>query len=102
VPVLAACLTAAGTEDQAKPLQLRRPRVTRLHEMSLANKTRFHMTDGPAHEARDAEWARLADRPPETLRCLYTFDAAEKAPDQHAQGDPGGPGLMLQVTPIRR
>jgi len=81
--VLAACLTAAGTEDPAQTLQryerLRRPRVTRLQAMSRANKTRFHMPDGPAQEARDAEWARRADRSPEALRWLYTFDAdAEK------------------------
>jgi predicted dehydrogenase len=35
----------------------------------------LHMPDGPAREARDAEWARLADRSPEALRWLYTFDA---------------------------
>ena len=38
----------------------RRPRVTRLQEMSRANKTRFHLPDGLAQEARDAEWARAA------------------------------------------
>jgi len=77
--VLAACFTAAGTEDPAMTLQryerLRRPRVTRGQEMSRAIKTRFHMPDGPAQEARHAEWARLADRSPEALRWLYTFDA---------------------------
>jgi salicylate hydroxylase len=76
---LAACL-AAGADDPAGALRdyerLRLPRVTRLQEMSRANKTRFHMPDGPAQEARDAEWAKAADRSPDTLRWLYDFDAA--------------------------
>ena len=76
---LAACL-AAGAGDPAEALRhyerLRLPRVTRLQEMSRANKTRFHMPDGPAQEARDAEWAKAADRSPDALRWLYDFDAA--------------------------
>jgi salicylate hydroxylase len=76
---LAACL-AAGAGDPAEALRqyerLRLPRVTRLQEMSRANKMRFHMPDGPAQEARDAEWAKAADRSPDTLRWLYEFDAA--------------------------
>lgn len=76
---LAACL-AAGAADPAEALRhyerLRLPRVTRLREMSRANKTRFHMPDGPAQEARDAEWAQAADRSPDALRWLYYFDAA--------------------------
>jgi salicylate hydroxylase len=75
--VLAACLSA--TADPAEALRhyerLRLPRVTRLQEMSRANKTRFHMRDGPAQKARDAEWARAADRSPDALRWLYEFDA---------------------------
>jgi salicylate hydroxylase len=43
--------------------------------MSRANKTRFHLPDGPAQAARDAEWARAGDRSPEALRWLYGFDA---------------------------
>jgi salicylate hydroxylase len=76
---LTACL-AADPDDPAAALQryeaLRRPRVTKLQEMSRANKTRFHLPDGPAQEARDAEWARAADRWPEALRWLYDFDAS--------------------------
>jgi salicylate hydroxylase len=76
---LAACL-AAGADDPAEALRdyerLRLPRVTRLQEMSRANKTRFHMPDGPGQEARDAEWAKAADRSPDALRWLYDFDAA--------------------------
>jgi salicylate hydroxylase len=74
---LAACLLAV--DDPAGALRhyerLRLPRVTRLQEMSRANKTRFHMRDGPAQEARDAEWGRAADRSPDALRWLYEFDA---------------------------
>ncbi len=76
---LAACLAADGAGDPAKTLrryeELRRPRVTRLQELSRANKTRFHLPDGPAQEARDAEWARAGDRSPEALRWLFEFDA---------------------------
>src|SRR5271170_7186573 len=75
---LAACL-AAGAGDPAEALRryerLRLPRVTRLQEMSRANKIRFHLPDGPAQQARDAEWARATDRSPDTLRWLYDFDA---------------------------
>jgi 2-polyprenyl-6-methoxyphenol hydroxylase-like FAD-dependent oxidoreductase len=76
---LAACLGAGDAADQAEALrryeELRRPRVTRLQEMSRANKTRFHLPDGPAQRVRDAEWARAGDRSPEALRWLYEFDA---------------------------
>jgi salicylate hydroxylase len=80
---LAACLVAAGPTDPAETLRryerVRRPRVTRLQEMSRANKVRFHLPDGPAQEARDAEWARAGDRSPDALRWLYAFDAGEFA-----------------------
>src|SRR5207245_1370055 len=76
---LAACLAADGAGDPPRALrryeELRRPRVTRLQEMSRANKTRFHLPDGAAQEARDAEWARAGDRSPEALRWLFDFDA---------------------------
>src|SRR5271169_6494091 len=76
---LAACLVTAGNADPAATLrryeQLRLPRVTRLQDMSRANKTRFHMHDGPAQEARDAEWGRAGDRSPDALRWLYAHDA---------------------------
>src|SRR5712691_10020547 len=59
---LAACL-AASDSDPAGALrryeQLRLPRVTRLQQMSRANKRRFHLRDGPEQQARDAEWSRL-------------------------------------------
>ncbi len=62
----------------------RLPRVTRLQEMSRANKIRFHMPDGPAQQARDAEWARVnagaGDRAPDTLRWLYAHDPSAIEP----------------------
>jgi salicylate hydroxylase len=81
--VLAACLLA-GADGPAEALRryerLRLPRVTRLQEMSRANKIRFHMPDGPGQEARDAEWAKAADRSPDTLHWLYDFDATAVEP----------------------
>jgi salicylate hydroxylase len=75
---LASCLGAVG--DPADALRhyerLRLPRVTRLQQMSRANKTRFHMRDGPAQRARDSEWASSGDRSPDTLRWLYDYDSA--------------------------
>jgi salicylate hydroxylase len=85
---LAACLAAAGDGGPAAALhryeQLRLPRVTRLQELSRANKTRFHMPDGPAQQARDAEWARMnngaGDRSPDALRWLYAHDPGALEP----------------------
>jgi len=34
----------------------------------------YPLPDGPAQEARDAEWARAGDRSPEALRWLYDYD----------------------------
>ena len=80
---LAACLQA-DTADPAAALQryecLRLPRVTRLQDMSRANKLHFHMHDGAEQQARDAEWARAGDRSPDALRWLYDFDASELEP----------------------
>jgi salicylate hydroxylase len=74
---LAACLAAGAAEPVAALRQyeaLRLPRVSRLQQMSRANKTRFHLPDGPAQQARDREWADAGDRSPEALRWLYEFD----------------------------
>jgi salicylate hydroxylase len=81
-PALAACLAAGG--DVAASLrryeQSRLPRVSRLQAMSRANKTRFHMPDGPEQQARDADFARVGDRAPDTLRWLYDHDPAALEP----------------------
>jgi salicylate hydroxylase len=80
---LAACL-ASDSADPAAALtryaRLRLPRVTRLQAMSRANKTRFHLPDGPEQEARDREWARAGDRSPEALRWLFEHDPAALEP----------------------
>ena len=80
---LAASLVA-GSGDPADSLkryeQLRIPRVSRLQAMSRANKARFHMHDGPAQRARDADWARAGDRAPDNVRWLYDHDPAAPAP----------------------
>ena len=75
---LAACLRAAGDADPAGTLRdyerIRLPRVMLLQAMSRANKIRFHMPDGLAQRARDAEWAKAADRGAHALRWLYEHD----------------------------
>ena len=92
---LTACLKAGG--DPALALaryeRLRLPRVTRLQEMSRANKSRFHMRDGPTQVARDAEWRTSPDRNLETLHWLYGFDASalEAAPFGTGAGLCDGP-----------
>jgi salicylate hydroxylase len=79
---LAVCLRQ-WANDPAAALEryerLRLPRVTRLQQMSRANKLRFHMRDGPEQEARDTAWARAGDRSPEALRWLYSYDPAGNA-----------------------
>jgi 2-polyprenyl-6-methoxyphenol hydroxylase-like FAD-dependent oxidoreductase len=81
---LASCLrTFSDPADALRHYErLRLPRVTRLQQMSRANKTRFHMRDGPAQQARDSEWANSGDRSPDTLRWLYQFDTADVVPMQ--------------------
>jgi len=81
---LAACLRATGDVDPAATLRdyerLRLPRVMLLQAMSRANKIRFHMPDGLAQRARDAEWARAGDRGAHALRWLYEHDPAAVEP----------------------
>jgi salicylate hydroxylase len=74
---LAACLAQDAADPPAalrRYERLRLPRVTRLQQLSRANKVRFHLPDGPAQETRDWEWAEGGDRSPEALRWLYAFD----------------------------
>jgi salicylate hydroxylase len=74
---LTALLAAGG--DPAETLrryeQIRLPRVTRLQQMSRANKYRYHMPDGPEQEARDAALIATRERAPETMQWLFGFDA---------------------------
>ena len=60
--------------------QIRLPRVTRLQQMSRANKLRYHMPDGPEQEARDAAMVVNRERAPETMQWLFGFDASVIGP----------------------
>ena len=75
---LAACLAQHGAVPAALVAYeaLRRPRATRLQELSRANKTRFHLPDGPAQQARDAAMATAGDRQIAAMAWLYAHDAA--------------------------
>jgi salicylate hydroxylase len=77
---LTALLAVAGGQEPAETLrryeQIRLPRVTRLQQMSRANKHRYHMSDGPEQEARDAAMSATRERAPETMQWLFGFDAA--------------------------
>jgi salicylate hydroxylase len=55
---------------------LRKPRATRLQEMSAANRTRFHLPDGPEQQARDVQMATSGDRSLANIGWLYEHDAA--------------------------
>jgi salicylate hydroxylase len=77
---LAGCLLRFGRGDVAQALEfyeaLRRPRASRLQQMSRANKTRFHLPDGPRQQERDAEMAARGDRTIAQIGWLYGHDAA--------------------------
>jgi salicylate hydroxylase len=80
---LAALLAAGRGCDPAETLrryeELRLPRVTRLQQMSRANKHRYHMPDGPKQEARDAAMVATRERAPESMQWLFGFDAGAVA-----------------------
>jgi len=78
---LAALLAAGGdpVETLRRYEEIRLPRVTRLQEMSRANKHRYHMPDGPEQQARDAAMVANRERAPETMRWLFGFDAGAVA-----------------------
>jgi salicylate hydroxylase len=56
--------------------ELRKPRATRLQEASAANRTRFHLPDGPEQQKRDAAMANSGDRSIANIGWLYMYDAA--------------------------
>jgi salicylate hydroxylase len=77
---LAACLTHLADVDVGEALELyervRRPRATRLQELSAANKVRFHLPDGPDQEARDEEMSHgSTDWSINAVAWLYGHDA---------------------------
>jgi salicylate hydroxylase len=55
---------------------VRKPRATRLQEASAANRTRFHLPDGPDQQARDQAMATSGDRSIANIGWLYQHDAA--------------------------
>jgi salicylate hydroxylase len=75
---LAPCLRRAAAAPEALSLyeSVRRPRATRLQELSRLNKLRFHLPDGPRQQERDAELALRGDRSIEAIGWLYGHDAA--------------------------
>jgi 2-polyprenyl-6-methoxyphenol hydroxylase-like FAD-dependent oxidoreductase len=77
---LAACLLKFGAQDLPEALHgyemLRLRRASRLQALSEANKTRFHLPDGPAQQDRDAEMARgMTDWSLNAVAWLYGHDA---------------------------
>ena len=79
---LAACLSGARTSHIPDALRhyeaLRLPRASRVQALSETNKTRFHLPDGAAQQARDAEMAQGAtDWSLKAVAWLYGHDAAE-------------------------
>jgi salicylate hydroxylase len=75
---LAALLAKGGdpVETLRRYEQTRLPRVTRLQQMSRANKHRYHMQDGPEQIERDAAMVANRERSPETMQWLFGFDAS--------------------------
>ena len=81
--VIAACLADVDAADVATALRryeaLRLARTARVQGDSEANKTRHHLPDGPAQEARDAEMARGGtDFSAEAVAWLYGYDARDQ------------------------
>ncbi len=76
---LAACLTAAGdvAEGFARYEKMRLPRTAHIQGMAGANKTRFHLPDGPAQEERDSQMATGGtDWSLKAISWIYGYDAA--------------------------
>jgi salicylate hydroxylase len=79
---LAALLTAMPGDVPgvlARYETLRKPRATRLQEASAANRTRFHLHDGPEQQKRDAAMATSGDRSIANIGWLYMHDAGAVA-----------------------
>jgi salicylate hydroxylase len=57
--------------------EIRKPRATRLQEASANNRTRFHLPDGPAQQARDQAMAASGDRSIANIGWLYLHDASD-------------------------
>jgi salicylate hydroxylase len=55
---------------------VRKPRASRLQEMSAVNRKRFHLPDGPEQQERDQLMATSGDRTLAAVSWLYEHDAA--------------------------
>ena len=79
---LAACLSGIEPGEVAEALQryerLRLPRASRVQRMSVDNKRRFHLPDGPEQQERDAAMASGAtDWSLQAIGWLYAHDAGK-------------------------
>jgi salicylate hydroxylase len=69
--------------------RLRVPRVSRIHALSTANKTRFHLPDGPDQQRRDAQMAtESTDWSLKAVAWIYGHDATRVIDDEHATPKP--------------
>jgi salicylate hydroxylase len=79
---LAACLAQAGEIPQAlhRYEALRLPRTARIQAMSVDNKTRFHLPDGPQQQERDRRMASgVTDWSASAIAWVYGHDAGTPA-----------------------
>jgi salicylate hydroxylase len=89
---LTACL-ADTTDTVPEALRhyerLRVPRVSRIHALSTANKTRFHLPDGPDQQQRDAQMAtESTDWSLKAVAWIYGHDATQVIDDEHPTAKP--------------
>ena len=76
---LTMCLSKIGdiAAAFARYEKLRLPRTSRMQAMSAANKTRFHLSDGPAQQERDAKMAAgTTDWSIKAIAWVFNYDAA--------------------------
>jgi salicylate hydroxylase len=83
------CLSQISTDTIPEAFRryegLRLARTARIQGLAAANKTRLHLPDGPAQQARDAKMAQGGtDFSMEAVTWLYGFDAA------NLEGNPVG------------
>ena len=75
-----AALLNAMPDDVSDALRryetVRKPRATRLQESSAANRTRFHLPDGPEQQKRDELMAGSGDRSLANIGWLHQHNAA--------------------------
>jgi salicylate hydroxylase len=78
---LTSCLAQARNRPIQESLRLyevvRKPRASRVQNLSAANKTRFHLRDGPAQRERDEQMARGGtDFSIKAVEWIYAHDAS--------------------------